>query len=673
MESRTKKTIGLVSLLVLLIGATAVVWYLILWPRYFAPVTQVSVQPQGQQQQPSKIKPDSAVVETTSNGLISVVSAEDLADYFASSNLSYGVGVLRSASGVAETDAASTETIGFGSSDQTERYSETNVQVSGIDEPDIVKTDGEQLYIAPDILYRYAFSSDVSENPKGGDGQQLSKTTIVDALPVEDISVLGNIDEAATDLLLHDDTLIVFSDSAVTGYDVKTSSAPKDLWSLALNQDQYSSVVMARLYNDNLYLVTVTYPDSALPCPYAPLSTAAFDIEISCSDILRPQATTDSRGIYTVLVINPGTGEVQAQAALAVESYQSVMTMFDGGIYLTYVEQPDQFLVYRDFFANEGATLIDDGFTARLEEIDSYDIHSDSKLTELYYEIQKLDSSADIDQNTGLSAFDLAWTKYQESHARDLEKTTIVRMALDDLSIEATGQVPGDLLNQFSIDESDGFLRLATTIHGPSNDTSVNDLYVLDENLAIVGSVADLGAGERIYSARFVGAAGYIVTYRETDPFFVFDLSNPELPKVVGELKIPGYSSYLHPVDDVSVLGVGKNEKGKIKLSWFDVTDPTTPVESSKAVIEEDWSGVLSTHHAFLLDSVHSVFFIPAGDNGYVYSYAGGLLKQVQEVIDIKARRAVYINDYLYIIGSNSVVVLDESTWKIVATLNLTK
>ncbi len=199
---------------------------------------------------------------------------------------------------------------------------------------------------------------------------------------------------------------------------------------------------------------------------------------------------------------------------------------------------------------------------------------------------------------------------------------------------------------------------------------SANDVYVLDGALSTVGAVQDLGLTEQIYAVRFIGDKGYVVTFRQTDPFYVLDLSDPLNPQLKGELKIPGYSSYLHPISDNIILGIGQ-EDWQVKLSLFDVTDPANPVEVDNYTLAEYWTDVSSTHHAFLLDAQHQVFFLPAGESGYVFSYAGNQMTLVKAVTDIQAKRALYINDYLYIVGDNKLVVLNELDWTTVSELEL--
>jgi uncharacterized secreted protein with C-terminal beta-propeller domain len=155
------------------------------------------------------------------------------------------------------------------------------------------------------------------------------------------------------------------------------------------------------------------------------------------------------------------------------------------------------------------------------------------------------------------------------------------------------------------------------------NSDSKNHVFVLDQNLAIVGRLENLAPGEKIYSSRFMGDRCYLVTFKKVDPFFVIDLSVATSPKVLGKLKIPGYSDYLHPYDENHIIGLGKETVGAeegnfawyqgVKLSLFDVTDVTNPVELSKYVIGDrgTTSEALYDHKAFLFSRSNNLLIIP--------------------------------------------------------------
>ena len=183
--------------------------------------------------------------------------------------------------------------------------------------------------------------------------------------------------------------------------------------------------------------------------------------------------------------------------------------------------------------------------------------------------------------------------------AKSNNTTTLYKFNLDESQIllQCKGEVKGDLNNQFSMDEYNGNLRIATT--DGWDDDSENQLYILDENLKEIGKIENLAKGEKIYSVRFVGKIGYIVTFKQIDPLFVVDLSDPTSPEVKGELKIPGYSSYLHPYDENHIIGIGYNTKTTLsggvtnknmKMSMFDVSDLENPKEMFGIDIGESYT-----------------------------------------------------------------------------------
>lgn len=206
------------------------------------------------------------------------------------------------------------------------------------------------------------------------------------------------------------------------------------------------------------------------------------------------------------------------------------------------------------------------------------------------------------------------------------EKTMIYKFSLKDGSIafQNQGSVPGRLLNQFSLDEFAGNLRVATT-KGASwgRTTSSNNIFILGSDMKPRGNVQDIAPGETIYSVRFMGKKGYMVTFRTIDPLFVFDLANPDAPKILGKLKIPGYSDYLHPMDENHLIGIGKNavesedksfawQQG-MKMAVFDVTDVENPKELWKAEIGDRGtdSPALHDHKAFLYSADKQLLALP--------------------------------------------------------------
>jgi uncharacterized secreted protein with C-terminal beta-propeller domain len=192
--------------------------------------------------------------------------------------------------------------------------------------------------------------------------------------------------------------------------------------------------------------------------------------------------------------------------------------------------------------------------------------------------------------------------------------TTIYRIHVENSTInpEAKGEVPGRTLNQFSMDEHNNYFRIATT--NSVNGTVQNNLYVLNMNLSIVGSLENIAPSEMIDSARFIGNRCYLATsIIRRDPFFVIDVGNATEPKVLGYLKIPGFTRYLHPYDESHIIGVGRDENNSVKISLFDVSNVSAPVEVNMYSVEGSRSNtpVLTDHKAFLFDESKDLLAIP--------------------------------------------------------------
>jgi uncharacterized secreted protein with C-terminal beta-propeller domain len=347
--------------------------------------------------------------------------------------------------------------------------------------------------------------------------------------------------------------------------------------------------------------------------------------------------------------------------------------MSGDAIYVGYSYSEDQVPYIFEFCTKTCKGILPDSVIDKMNRLQTYDISNAAKMTEIGVIIDNYMKSLSGDEVTRVeNDINNALQNYYSEHMRELEKTEIIKIGLDGLTVTATGSVPGSLLNQFSMDEYNGYLRLATTVSNGfgfgwfwASGGSANDIYVLDGNLSVVGSVQGLGLAEQIYSARFVGDKGYLVTYQQTDPFYILDLSDPLHPQLKGELKIPGYSSYLHPISGDRMLGIGE-ENWSVKISLFDVQNSEQPVELDHYILNDSWSDVLNTHHAFLLDEAHEVFFLPGSNSGYVFSYAGNKLELVKTVNDIQSTRAIYIDDNLYVIGNDKIVVLNELDWQVV-------
>ena len=566
-----------------------------------------------------------------------------------------------------------------GSSDQSvDRYSGTNVQVKGIDEPDILKTNGQEIfYSSPQTVYSPMMEPELIEKKFAPQmPQHNSGISSIKAFPPENLELESTIDKSG-DLLLSEKTLIIIADSRIYGYDLSNPVNPSQKWTLSLKEN--NQIVASRLYQNNLYLIQKTGINSSRPCPIEILSGPKGITRIPCLDIHHPIASTPVDVTYTSLIINSETGAVSKTISFVGSSSTSAIYMSKNFLYATYYYPGDIIGLFYNFFL-ENKDLVGMEVTAKLGRLRSYDLSPSTKMAELSVIIEQyLSSLGDDDRLKQQNEISNRLSAYAKEHKREVDATGIVKISLSDFNLTATGTVPGQLHNQFSLDEYQENLRVATTVgasawgwgfgFGSSNE-SANDVYVLDQKLSTLGKVTDLGKTERIYSVRFVEDKAYLVTFRQTDPFYVLDLTNPRNPQLSGELKIPGFSSYLHPITKDLILGVGQ-ESGKVKLSLFDVSDPTDPIEKDKYQLDDYYSEVQSNYHAFQIDRKFNIFFLPGSQGGYIFSYSDEKLELIKAISTVAARRAVYINDYLYIVGDNAVVVLNEKDWEKVNELEL--
>ncbi len=280
--------------------------------------------------------------------------------------------------------------------------------------------------------------------------------------------------------------------------------------------------------------------------------------------------------------------------------------------------------------------------------------------------------------------------------------------------VSAIGKVPGSILNQFSVDEYDGNFRVATTTGSTwGSSTSKNNVYVLNSSLDVIGKIENLAPGERIYSVRFMDKKGYVVTFRQVDPLFALDLSNPAKPRVTGQLKIPGFSNYLHPYSQNILIGIGNTTTETsgatltdgLKLSLFDVSNPFNPREIKNYVLgtRGTYSEVQYNHKALLFSKEKNILGFPvqlyekkAGSpssygtltyNGYYvfnidvnkgFSVRGRVthLSGTQDPnygwdSGLNIKRGVFVDDTLYTISDNLVKANSLKDFKLIQQVKL--
>lgn len=478
-------------------------------------------------------------------------------------------------------------------------YSNTNNQVEGVDEGDLVKTDGHYLYMV--------------SNWTDEQNEQHHQLIIADVRDPDNPAVLSRYAFAgnAVSLHLNVDRVTVLShsdgDTLVTALDVSKRHDP----TLSFETSIHGQLQATRAIGDYVYVVADTSANVRFPV-----------VETIC--------TYDGEGCF------------YETAAQFVERIADTIT--DG--YELEIETRDADGLVTTESINLATTVaIDEIDQLGLSTVISFDMAGDSGVAHATSWIRE--STSDI----YVSAESIYMTSTfwaEDARLRWSGNTRIEKLSLGaegQIDWVASGSVAGQLLNSFSMDEHDGYLRIATT-----NSTS-NSLHILEQagdDLQVVGSVEDLAHGEQIYSARFDGDRAFVVTFRTVDPLFVFDLSDPADPQVLGELKVTGYSNYLHLIDENHLLGIGREANGsglfqEIQVSLFDISDLENPRVVDRYGFEggrELWSPLLQnpwnlgTHHSVSYFSSHQTLVLP------VYEDAGNrrLWAQPGETADVSMR-----------------------------------
>jgi uncharacterized secreted protein with C-terminal beta-propeller domain len=466
-------------------------------------------------------------------------------------------------------------------------FSGTNVQEAGVDEPDVVKTDGRVLYTAENgRLVAVDVTGDeprlLSDTPLEGEawGQEL-------LLHADRLLVLGTSWEARglADRGVATDAAIMpvgGQYATLTLYDVSDPSSPEQLSSLVID----GRVLSARMTGGVARVVTRSEP---VGLPFVTPEGQGLQAE--------REATRRNREIVRDSTAENWIPYFMHTTAGGRESEGTLLECSD-------VSHPEEFA---------GLGLL---------AVNSVDLSGDLRPTgratgvlaggeTVYASPERLYVATNRWMNWGLLPMaegqDASEEYTSEVHAFDITDPRQARYV-------ASGEVRGHLLNQWSMSEHEGYLRVATTEGSPwwpaeeGRPVSQSYVTVLEQQggeLAQVGQAGGLGPDERIYAVRFMGDVGYVVTFRETDPLYTLDLSDPADPRAVGELKILGYSAYLHPLGDGLLLGVGQDadEQGMTKgtkLSLFDVSDPAAPARLHQLTLEDGQSEVEWDHRAFL-------------------------------------------------------------------------
>lgn len=530
----------------------------------------------------------------------SISSEEDLKAYFKRAKDMQSVavrfdGVEESSEKASMDSAESSNAVGGGD------HSSTNNQVEGVDESDMVKTDGEYIYSI------FAGTS----------------VKVVDIRNPQKMKVAAEIkpgdDYYPSQLFLHDDLLIVLGEKMQRYPDTDKSNAMDKMMPM-------NSLTTVRLYN--------------IEMPEKPV----FIREIGVEGYMKSARKTGGM-LYLVTNVFPNfwaMEEIEGDALRprildSNEKEEKFMEFKDISILPGAVDPSYSVIASIDLTTPKTAELKTKGFLGSSDQM--YMTKDHLYLTALKYEKSTNSRGAEI----------MIWNPGKAD-------TEIFKFKLDGTNVDfyQSAELSGTILNQFSMDEYKGNFRVVMTEGNMWDDKnpSKNHLYILNEKMEMTGSVKGLAKGERIYSARFMGDKAYMVTFRETDPLFVIDVADPAKPKVLGELKIPGFSNYLHPLDENHLIGFGydtvaqKNPSGGepliltkgMKISLFDVTDFHNPKEKYTEIIggRGTYSPLQYDHKALFQHKKRNLFGFPvsmyeegAKDFEVDYKGSGALIYEI--------------------------------------------
>ena len=480
----------------------------------------------------------------------------------------------------------SSESTKKSSSTSTSDYSKTNVQVENVDEADVVKTDGEYIYSISD---EYIVISKTDSTGKVEIITQLAPPNTPQDFFIKDnkLVVITYVEDT-------NKTYYSSSTTSVEIYDISNKENISRLKKIDLDKSYYTS----RIIGDKVYIITTGVIGSNYSNNYEPKL---------------PSFTVDGN-----------TKEL---------SYDKI----------NYIKNRKDFNDYISVIATIDLTALNNEPSVNGYMIPTENAYVSEK--NLYVAFEKIDYLNNNDDNETLNYMKklfgfggiIGFIKSQENDYDGYYKTeyknytNILKFEFTDTGIKyvASAKEEGSTLNQFSMDEYNGNLRVTL-----SKNTEKSKLVVYSDNMKKIGEIDNIAPGEKIYSTRFIKDRAYVVTYKTIDPLFVIDLKDPTAPKILGELKIPGYSTYLHPYDENHIIGIGnateeittRDSMGKVtskravitgmKMAIFDVTDVKNPKEkfSQKIGDRNTYSNILQNHKALLFSKEKELIAIPVNN-----------------------------------------------------------
>lgn len=470
-------------------------------------------------------------------------------------------------------DSSSTQESGTSTSNNKE-YSTTNIQVENVDEADITKTDGDYIY-------------SLSEN-------KVIITDVRDEAQIKKVAEIEQTDSNTfpTELILYQNKLIIISEklkstssyfynnnnkTIVSIYDISNKEQPKEIKNYQLEQAYYTS----RCIDGKLYVI------------------ASGSLREENDEIVTYYYENGKQ-------IDPGYGSIKRIKDIDTDC-QTILSMQN----LNQIEQP---VKVNSYLMNVENAYVSENNIYLLEE--------------------KYEGYNNVPKISSIFGWKGILGAFPQEYNRDEQIGTYTNIykfnLLEDGSIQydKKAKEKGQTINQFSIDEYEENLRIALY------DSEGSRIAIFNNEMKKIGETPKLAEGEKMYSSRFLGNKAYLVTYKTVDPLFVVDLSNPRDPQVLGELKIPGYSTYLHPYDENHLIGIGmqteekvnRNSSGRIistssvitgmKMALFDVTDVNNPIQISDTIIGDSrtTSAILTNHKALLFSKEKELLAIPVNN-----------------------------------------------------------
>ncbi len=545
----------------------------------------------------------------------------------------------------------------------TADYSTTNLQVQGVDESDIVKTDGRYIYVVQD--------------------SHVQVLDVQNKIPEKSAVITPDMNEDTDqicEMYIADSVLMLILQAEKTSMQQKEQEAENIQASEPAFED--NSLENSKVSSD-VYRIDTDFITKVL----------TYDISDPAKPVLQDTATQDgmyhtSRKIGSLLYLFTDQSMYPP-----VETMRDNDSVKDG---VKFMRDNDD---VKDGVKDEAEDWIPsvNGNTVRADciylpeagnqglVISSFDLASHCKV---------LDTKLLVNDYTDLYVSQTSAYLYYTDYTNAVEKTRIARFALDDdggIRAVSAASLKGNIRDTFAIHERNGYLQVLTSVI--SSDPWENRVYVLDEEMSVIGKLTGLAKNEEIYSARFVGTTGYFVTYRNTDPLFTVDFSDPKKPKVIGTLKVTGFSEYLHFWSDDQLLGIGyetdpdSGETKGVKLSMFDISNPAEVTEEARLVLDDaDECAGMYNYKAVLVNLQNNVIALTTETytNHYHEDYHVFSYDNKQFTSRVKRRlagessayqpsdwRSLYVGDTLYLVNAKKAIAFDMNNWKEIGKLSI--